>query len=1118
MLCYRCGSHVQDGAEKCWNCGTVLADRKKDSPSTAELRARQRTGSRMFGVVYKIGDLIANRYRVKDIVGSGGAGVVYRARDQEIDVDVAVKVVNAKLVQTSDEQRLFSRQTKIARKLSHQNVVRIYDEGRDEQRPYFTMQFLEGLSMRKIIDLRKEKKQTFALNEIEPIFNQLCQALDYAHKTTFHGNMKPDNVIVLPDLLKITDFALLRGLPRKPFLAIQKSRGTNFRYLAPEVRLEVPDLEKSVDIYSLGVILCEMLTGLVYDEAKAEALTAAGSGLDPSVMRMLKRSVSRAPKDRYRTARDLYEDIRSSMSKNAAGRRNMPPPPPEQHPAHAAEAPTQRLDITKHGASPVDENNSAAADKGPKAAAVEVSTHVDLGDEAEDTPPREATASFEIDDDMIEASEAHKSQRTAGKRPQPDPDPKAASKSIPPPVPVPVPEPEPKEAELGASPAVEDDGLQDDPDGSGDMDEEEPTIAAMEPEPELAAAAILPPGLEEISSSSIELIADPSATNLMRVDREKSQVEPVVVAPPPEPVSEQGSNGAEHQTVQPTPLPDSAIPEPAFASIVSQDQTQHGRLDGPEPDLPSEPAPAPVAESRTPKKRPMTRPRMATVQPTPMPVVSTMPGGAASARPQTMPAAAGLGTIPPATAPVAPPPNNRPLYFTVAAAIGTVLLALLVVLKVSCDQREASDKQIAALEQRMTQMQGVAKTARSNQQKLEGEAEAQGKEAQAAQKAEDEAKAAAEAEKQKKAEAEAEAARVAAEAQKARAAAEAADAQGRAEAEKKAEAAKLRAQESRAAAEAAAAREAAANKRAEAQRARRETAQRKKEEKEQRAREEAAAARKAEARAERLAEERRLRREAEDSAAEDRAAAAAKKREAEQARAEAEKRRKAEAAAAAAAAAKKAAEAEKAAEAKAMTARNDAPATQTCPKGMVMVPGGAFMMGSARNDPERNFGDQSYSSVDVGSFCVDYYEYPNGRGLTPKAKVSYNSASSRCKRKGKRLCTEPEWEKACKGKAGTRYPYGNQWDPARCNTEDDEGSDREVAKSGTFRRCYSGFKVFDMSGNVAEWTSTKWGSGHVVKGGASDRPGYDGRCAARKKKKSGASQEGLGFRCCADPK
>lgn len=497
-----------------------------------ELRAQQRTGSRMFGVVYKIGDLISNRYRVKDIVGSGGAGVVYRARDQEIDVDVAVKVVNAKLVQTSDEQRLFTRQTKIARKLSHQNVVRLYDEGRDEQRPFFTMQFLEGLSLRKIIDLRKEKKQTFALTEVEPIFNQLCQALDYAHKTTFHGNLKPDNVIVLPDLLKVTDFALLRGLPRKPFLAIQKSRGVNFRYLAPEVRLEVPDLEKSVDIYSLGVVLAEMLTGTVYDEAKAEQLTLAGSGLDPSVLSVLKRCLARAPKDRYGSAKGLYEDLRSAMTKGVVGgARRAPPPPPEEHPAAAAEAPTQRLDITKHGARPVDDSGPVAA-PAAKAPPVEVSPQVVLG-EAE--VKREATASFEIDDDMIEGSEAHKSVAAA-----PNPLVAPAPKVAPPPMPAPEPV-APSDVSVAAQ-VIPTDDLQDDLNPGEVMEDEEETQAILDPEPvvssraaavEVEAATIeaLDLPLDEISNSAIELISDPRATNVLRVDRDRQVVEPTVSEP-----------------------------------------------------------------------------------------------------------------------------------------------------------------------------------------------------------------------------------------------------------------------------------------------------------------------------------------------------------------------------------------------------------------------------------------------------------------------------------------------------------------------------------------------------------------------------------------------------------
>ena len=238
MLCYRCGSHVQDDAKECWNCGTALS---VEPERAARRAARNRsTVGRSLGVVFRVGELIDDRYRVSDILGSGGAGVVYRAHDTQSATDVAVKVINKRLVETHDEQRLFSRQTKIAKKLIHPFVIRTFDEGVDEGRPFFAMELLEGLSLRRIIDLRSDKNLTFTVEEVEPILEQLGQAFDYAHDTTFHGNLKPDNILVLPDVLKVTDFGLLRGLPRKPFLAIQESRGYNSRYLAPEVRQEIP--------------------------------------------------------------------------------------------------------------------------------------------------------------------------------------------------------------------------------------------------------------------------------------------------------------------------------------------------------------------------------------------------------------------------------------------------------------------------------------------------------------------------------------------------------------------------------------------------------------------------------------------------------------------------------------------------------------------------------------------------------------------------------------------------------------------------------------------------------------------------------------------------------------
>jgi formylglycine-generating enzyme required for sulfatase activity len=190
----------------------------------------------------------------------------------------------------------------------------------------------------------------------------------------------------------------------------------------------------------------------------------------------------------------------------------------------------------------------------------------------------------------------------------------------------------------------------------------------------------------------------------------------------------------------------------------------------------------------------------------------------------------------------------------------------------------------------------------------------------------------------------------------------------------------------------------------------------------------------------------------------------------------------------------------------------------TCPEGMILVPAGEFLMGSAPNDPMKGFDERPLTSQQVASFCVDIHEYPNKTGGLPRVQVTWAEARDACVSEGKRLCTEAEWEKACKGPDSSRFPYGENYDVESCNTEDASGTDRTVAPAGRHDWCRSDYGVMDLSGNVAEWTATRYAdhADMTQKGGSFDRPGYAARCAARKNGAPLERSPSVGFRCCAD--
>jgi hypothetical protein len=185
-------------------------------------------------------------------------------------------------------------------------------------------------------------------------------------------------------------------------------------------------------------------------------------------------------------------------------------------------------------------------------------------------------------------------------------------------------------------------------------------------------------------------------------------------------------------------------------------------------------------------------------------------------------------------------------------------------------------------------------------------------------------------------------------------------------------------------------------------------------------------------------------------------------------------------------------------------------------KGMAWIPPGVFVAGTP---PDRlpRAPDQELPGVQTAmhGFFIDLHPYPNEPGALQTTNVTLEEAKARCEQDGKRLCTELEWERACKGPASWVYEYGDTHRPDPC-----AGAPDRPCPSGTRPACHSAFGVFDLHGGAWEWTASLWGRGETrslvaVRGGA-DPPGeVVGRCANASARRPDARGADLGFRCCA---
>lgn len=205
------------------------------------------------------GTLFAERYKIIEELGSGGMGKVYRVLDKKTDEELALKLIRPEVSADKKTIERFTNELKLAHKISHRNVCRIFHLGEEEGTHYITMEYLKGEDLKNRLD----KVKRFDANTFLDIAKQLCEGLSEAHRVgVIHRDLKPANIMIDKDgHVQIMDFGIARSLEAKGVTEAGMIIGTP-EYMSPE-QVEGKRTDQRSDIYSLGIILYEMLTGQV---------------------------------------------------------------------------------------------------------------------------------------------------------------------------------------------------------------------------------------------------------------------------------------------------------------------------------------------------------------------------------------------------------------------------------------------------------------------------------------------------------------------------------------------------------------------------------------------------------------------------------------------------------------------------------------------------------------------------------------------------------------------------------------------------------------------------------------------------------------------------------------
>jgi tetratricopeptide (TPR) repeat protein/predicted Ser/Thr protein kinase len=264
------------------------------------------------------GRTLGNRYEILQMLGRGGMGAVYKARDVELDRMVALKVIRPELASDPEILQRFKQEIILARDVTHRNIIRIYDLGQADGIKFLSMEFVEGKDLHAIL----KEKGPLPVEEAVEIMEQVCFALEEAHETgVVHRDLKPQNIMIGPDgRVVVMDFGIARSVQVTGMTQTGSVLGTP-DYMSPE-QVKGQQADARSDIFALGVIFFEILTGekpykgdspmaTMYKRTqdRAKSVREVNPEVPGFIGDVIARCLEIQPQKRFQSARELVHDL-----------------------------------------------------------------------------------------------------------------------------------------------------------------------------------------------------------------------------------------------------------------------------------------------------------------------------------------------------------------------------------------------------------------------------------------------------------------------------------------------------------------------------------------------------------------------------------------------------------------------------------------------------------------------------------------------------------------------------------------------------------------------------------------------------------------------------------------